>query len=264
MNQPDRKLAAYRRLARRNLPSLLTYKFLNEYGYDKGEVVVKAIVDDICDTIRLYHRGKDELEPGQLIYLTPHKDERGGPGKTMAKTRLVPVVLTIVAQEDIEAVREGAPADRAREMRIRRLSHEAYQQEGVLSQRDVAIVTGYPQCQVSRIVIALRKNGELLPLRGYVCDMGSWPTHKVAIVSLYLQDMLTPDIARRTYHTKESVDRYIRGFERVRILAPKFPREELPLLTGMAQRVIDEYLELIDEHDAQSKKEVRSDASASS
>ena len=37
--------------------------------------------------------------------------------------------------------------------------------------------------------------------------MGKWPRHKVAIIRLYLQGMLTPDIARRTSHTKESVDR---------------------------------------------------------
>jgi len=45
----------YRRLARRNLASLLRYKFIYEYGYDKGEVVVAAIVADICETIRRYY-----------------------------------------------------------------------------------------------------------------------------------------------------------------------------------------------------------------
>jgi transposase len=79
-------------------------------------------------------------------------------------------------------------------------------------------------------------------------DMGSYPTHKAIIVRLYLQGLTTPDIAARTYHSKEAVDRYIRGFERVRLLAAKHPREELPLLTGMAPRVVDQYLELLDEH----------------
>jgi hypothetical protein len=41
-----------RRLRRRTLPSLLRYKFLHEYGYDKGAVVVTAIVDDICRVVR--------------------------------------------------------------------------------------------------------------------------------------------------------------------------------------------------------------------
>jgi Protein of unknown function (DUF1670) len=74
----------------------------------------------------------------------------------------------------------------------------------------------------------LRKRGEILPIRGYVADMGSWPTHKAAIIRLYLDGLTTPEIASRTYHAKESVDRYIEGFERVRLLDAKHPREELP------------------------------------
>jgi hypothetical protein len=65
-----------RRLARRTLPSLLRYKFLHEYGYDKGAVVVAAIVEDICTVVRNYYRRPDDLEPGQLIYLCPAADER--------------------------------------------------------------------------------------------------------------------------------------------------------------------------------------------
>jgi hypothetical protein len=75
--------------------------------------------------------------------------------------------------------------------------------------------------------------------------------------------LLTPDSARRTYHSKEAVDRYIRGFERVRLLASKFAREELPLLTGMSASLVHEYLRLIHDYNAHTK-EVREDAAASS
>jgi hypothetical protein len=60
--------------------------------------------------------------------------------------------------------------------------------------------------------------------------------------------MLTPDIAARTYHSKEAVDRYIRGFERVRLLASKFSKEELPLLTGMSELLVAQYLKLLSDH----------------
>ena len=55
MRGDSRAAVDYRRLARRNLASLLRYKFLHEYGYDKGAVVVAAIVADICETIRRYY-----------------------------------------------------------------------------------------------------------------------------------------------------------------------------------------------------------------
>lgn len=224
--------------------------------------MVKAIVADICNTIRTYYRRKGDLEPGELIYLAPAKGQGPGRGKTIAKTKLVPVKLTIVAQEDIDAIRDGARSAGLRAIRVRRLCREAFEQGGLLSQRDVALVTGYSQNSVSDTAVDLRQRGEFLPLRGYIEDMGSFPTHKAAIVRLYLNGMLTPDIARVTYHSKQAVDRYIRGFERVRLLAPKFSREELPLLTGMSASLVDEYLALIDHHDAL-PKEVIEDAAAS-
>jgi Protein of unknown function (DUF1670) len=82
----DRHLVDARRLSRRSLPSLLRYKFLHEYGYDKGAVVVQAIVDDICAVVRNYYRRDGDLEPGQLIYNAAAKSERAGRGKTIAKT----------------------------------------------------------------------------------------------------------------------------------------------------------------------------------
>ena len=94
----------------------------------------------------------------------------------------------------------------------------------------------------------LRKAGEILPIRGYVADTGSWPTHKAAIVRLYLEGLTTPEVASRTYHSKKSVDRYIEGFERVRLLAAKHPEEELPLLCQMAPSVVAQYLAILDEH----------------
>jgi hypothetical protein len=245
---PGHSLVDARRLQRRTLPSLLRYKFLREYGYDKGAVVVGAIVDDICQVVRSYYTRPGDVEAGQLIYHAPAVTERPGRAKTIAQTKLVAVRLTIVADEDVEAIRAHLPAGQRRDIRVRRLTGEAFAQGGVLSCADVAILTGYSSSAVSRTAIALRRRGEWLPLRGYVADMGSFPTHKAAIIRLYLSGLTTPDIAARTYHTKHAVDRYIRAFERVRLLASKFAREELPLLTGMSERLVAEYLVLLDEH----------------
>jgi DNA-directed RNA polymerase specialized sigma24 family protein len=75
---------------------------------------------------------------------------------------------------------------------------------------------------------ALRGARRVPALRGYLADMGRSPTHKAAIVRLYLQGLTTPDIAARTAHSKQAVDRYLRDFERVRLLAGTYAREELP------------------------------------
>jgi Protein of unknown function (DUF1670) len=193
---------------------------------------VAAIVDDICTVVRHYYTRAGDLEAGQLIYHAPAVTERARRAKTIGHTKLVPVRLTIVADEDVDAIRVQAPAAVRREIRVRRLTHEAYDQGGVLSCADIGILTGYSTSAVSMTAVALRQRGELLPLRGYVVDMGSYPTHKAIIVRLYLQGLTTPAIAARTYHSKEAVDRYLRGFERVRLLAAKHP----PRGTAIAHR----------------------------
>jgi hypothetical protein len=68
------------RLGGRTLPSLLRYKFLHEYGYDKGEVVAAAIVDDICRVVGNYYSRPEHLEPGQLVYHCPSATERARKG----------------------------------------------------------------------------------------------------------------------------------------------------------------------------------------
>ena len=148
--------------------------------------MVKAIVADICATIRAYYRRQGDLEPGELNYLAPAKGQRpAGRRRTIAKTKLVPVRLTIVAQEDIEAVRDiRRPAGR-REVRVRRLCCQAFEQGAVPSQRDVAIVTGYSVSAISMTAVALRKRGDSCRCgatsRTWVC---SRPTRRPSSASI--------------------------------------------------------------------------------
>jgi len=46
----------------------------------------------------------------------------------------------------------------------------------------------------------------------FVHDLGRAITHKRIIIRLYLERYLTPEIARRTKHSDETCDRYIRTF----------------------------------------------------
>jgi len=40
------QLKKFRRINDKSLKHMLVYRFLNHYGYDKGEVTAKAIVED--------------------------------------------------------------------------------------------------------------------------------------------------------------------------------------------------------------------------
>ena len=83
-----------------------------------------------------------------------------------------------------------------------------------------------------------------VPTRGTVC---SWPrraiTHKRIIIRLYLDGYLTPEIARRTKHSEEACDRYIRAFNKVRMLADRnMSVEEIARTLEMSSFTVKEYL----------------------
>ena len=78
-----RSVAMGRRLTERTLSSLLLYKFLHEYGYDKGEVVAGTMDGRrVRGGPRLLRQARGASgEPGQLIYWCPDatviRGERG-------------------------------------------------------------------------------------------------------------------------------------------------------------------------------------------
>jgi hypothetical protein len=65
---------------------------------------------------------------GQVIWLAAHKDERQYYGKTMATTRLLPIKLNLLADEDYQLLAESASMHQRQCQRIRRLFQEAYEQ----------------------------------------------------------------------------------------------------------------------------------------
>ena len=58
MSKPQTRTAInekkFRRINDKSLRQLLIHRFLNDYGYDKGEVTATAIVDDILKTVEAY------------------------------------------------------------------------------------------------------------------------------------------------------------------------------------------------------------------
>jgi hypothetical protein len=123
-------LRKFNRLKGKSLKQVLLYRFLNQYGYDKGEVTAKAIVEDILSLIERYYvysansdgihlsQGQSEFGSIGLVWLAPPIDEFPKRGKTIPQTKMKPVILTFVSPEDIESIKEGF---KSRELRLRRL-----------------------------------------------------------------------------------------------------------------------------------------------
>lgn len=259
MNKPLTKsqiqLKKFRRLNDKSLKQLLIYRFLNQYGYDKGEITAKAIVEDIIQLIENYflisskpENNMQMLNYGELTWMAVPVDEYPQRGKTIAATRMKPVVLSFITDEDVAHIAHGFDSKSLRKKRMKRWVDQAFDQGALLTQLDLAILLGVCDAVVSRYVqeIQAETNG-LLPTRGNIHDLSGAITHKREIITLYLEGYLTPRIAVKTHHSKEAVDRYIRDFNRVKLLWEHdiTDLDKLSQTIRLSKRVVQQYVDLL-------------------
>jgi hypothetical protein len=249
------QLKKSRRLKDKSLKQLLLYRFLNHYGYDKGEVIAQTIIADILKLIERYFlvSSIDEdlhhINYGQLVWMAVAVDEYPQRGKSIAATRIQPVVLSYFTDEDMDHVAHGFDSLSLRKKRLTRWVWEAYDQGALLTQLDLAALLGVCDAVVSKYVNEIQSSGALLPTRGNIHDLSGAITHKREIITLYLQGYLTPEIALKTNHSKEAVDRYIRDYHRVELLW-KHDITDLHQISHMARlskRVVQQYIDLLPE-----------------
>jgi predicted transcriptional regulator len=187
------------------------------------------------------------LRYGQLVWMAVPVDEFPQRGKSIVKTRMKPVILTYLAAEDIETIRHGFTSRQLRINRLVRWCEEAYDQGALLTQLDLAVLLNVCDGVVSDYVNEYqRTSGKILPTRGNIHDLSFAITHKKEIIALYLQGYLTPTIARKTRHSKEAVDRYIRDYESVKIVRQATEDiDQISQITHLSKGVVSQYLDLI-------------------
>jgi|TARA_B100002003_G_C14040721_1_gene501495 hypothetical protein len=268
MTKHEINMKKFRRINNKSLRQHLIHKFLNSYGYDKGQVTAQAIVDDILKTIEHYFVVRKPLEQmaqgktppdefsderylryGQLVWMAVPVDEFPGRGKSIVKTRMKPVILTYLASEDMESIQHGFSSRKLRINRMVRWCEEAYDQGALLTQLDLAVLLNVCDAVVSDYVNEFqRASGRILPTRGNIHDMSGAITHKREIITLYLQGCLTPTIAKKTRHSKDAVDRYIKDYESVKLVRTAIDDiDKISQIIHLSKRVVSQYLDLIPE-----------------
>lgn len=222
-----------------------------EYQFLGGQRVQDLFVADLVELQDQFLVDASRLDAGQVVWWAVDKDDKPKRAQTIEQTRMVPVILTLAATSDVEAILEGSSRAEVRRERIARMLREAYEQGGVLALSDVALLTGTESKSVSMHVRAYQEeHGVVLPYRGTVHDMGRALTHKRIIVGLFLENVPTPEIARRTRHSLEACDRYIKAFKRVRKLYNDgVPPENISPDLEMSPSLVREYVDLVVEHE---------------
>jgi len=220
-----------------------------DYSMISGEKVKELFASDILRLIERRHDYAMKIDSGQVLWLGVNKEEKQNYGKNASNTEIVPVTLTLLAPSDIDMLSSGFTTREVRERRMVRLFKEGYEQGGVLSNNDIALLLNLSPSTVSKQVREyMERTKEVVPTRGTIHDLGRAITHKRIIIRLYLEGHLTPEIARMTKHSEEACDRYIRAFNRVRMLADrKMSAEEIAITLEMSSFLVREYLDIYDE-----------------
>lgn len=189
-------------------------------------------------------RGKNR-QHGQVEAVVAGLEEKSG--KSMDQVRKCTVNLTLDnGKEDTEMLREfGRPS--LRRFILQRITEEAIEQEGILSQEDLS---SYLHCSVRTIkrdIQAIKSRGIEVITRGVFHNIGRGQTHKSLIINLYLNGFTYTEIKRKTHHSISAIKRYLESFSKVLMSIHYGIKQtnEIALVTGLSEYLIDQYRQLI-------------------
>lgn len=195
----------YGPLQQKTLENSLILHLIENYGYSTKPKVAEALIKDLMSIYAASTKDKDSLKTGQILWPAVSIKEKHGNGKTLAKTKTTSVVLSVLTDSDIKDLARGIKPPLALAKRIARIAQEAYSQGGLLTQADIAAIFCISQPKVSQLVRGYQKDtGKVIPLRGFVHDIGRSITHKVKIIEMHTNGFSTKDIARSMSHTPNS------------------------------------------------------------
>ena len=181
---------------------------------------------------------------GRLKYLCASKKAKHG--KPLSEQEMVRVTLTIDGGiEDLEILRiQGVSG--LRQLRILRISEEAYLQGGILTQEDLGRLLQVTSRTIRNDIKSLVEDGMRVHTRGFDHDIGRSISHKSVIVEMHLNGHTYDEIIRRTRHSAHSIKRYVSTFGRMLLLLSHGLRDEKELsrLLNQSEKLTREYLEL--------------------
>lgn len=250
-HQPPHYHSAYTPLQAKTFRAALGQLLAQEFPHLGGPKVRELFVAEVERLVDTFYPPRERLRLGQVLWLAVDKRARPHDKLSMRDTPLVPVVLTIVAPEDIYALAHGKTRTEVSQQVVLRLHGEADAQGGVLAESDTAVLLCYTPGHIGDLIRDYEiRTGEVVPRRGTVHDLGSSVTHKGIIAYKALRERKsTLQVARETAHTCESVDRYLRDLARCYMCLKRLGQtvEQTTFTTGLSLRLVRDYDDLIAE-----------------
>jgi len=247
----------YESISKRDFKTALIRLLETEYKVLGSRKVLVMLADDVEQLHQAYYPLRNRLQTGDVVWQTTKDDgQRPNYGKKTEDYAVQTVILPLIRKEDVERRIYFKKGDRNSNYRHReardielmvRLLKSAKSQGGLLSGAELSVLMNRTLGTVGKYLKAyFEKTGEVLPMKGYVLDQGSNPTHKGIIISLYERGVSPADIVLKTGHTQDAVDRYIKTYDQVLALTQKkHDAISICQITGRSLNTVRQYLRLI-------------------
>jgi len=187
------------------------------------------------------------LKSGQIEYRCLSLYEKSG--KQITEMSKQKVVLTL--KDEIEDITTLCTAGRNiyRQNKIQRISEEAIDQNGILSQEDLGMLLSVSVRTIKRDIHEIKSRGIEVITRGTYHNIGRGQTHKTKIISLYLEGYTYSDIKLKTHHSVGAIKRYLESFGKV-LMCIEYglnDKSEIRSVTNLSEYLIEQYLHILND-----------------
>jgi hypothetical protein len=259
---PDYLAKHYGAQRARSLQSALAQRLGAEFPRLGGPRILELCAQMIMEVIDAHLPPRERLQHGQILWNAIDLGERPRRYRSGAQTRKRAVILTLHDDSDVaDCLRQPRPAHHWAQLRLKRalrMSREAHQQGALLSNVDLSLLLTLADNTLAHLLSAWeQEHGEIIPRRTTLHDVGTGVTHKRLICrKRHLEGKDPSQVARETWHTLESVDRYLGHFDRVRHCRQQgFDAQQTAHLLACTVGLVQEYLRIDDEiNEARSDK----------
>lgn len=245
----DHNAATYSPMTFKSFDGALYAFFAQECPQLGGGRTRQVLVATILGMVDQFYPNTTNLRPGQMPWTTVHKDEKASYGKKIIDTRMTSVVLDLVRPEDVRERVQGKKLREIKKDAVARLFQQAFEQEGCLTNAELAILLKIAPTTVSKYTREWeQEHDRQLPRRGTIHDLGPTLTHKKQIIEkLFLEGKSVEQVCRETDHSPQAVQRYIQAFKQVFVCKRKqLSEEDTAYATKMSVNLVKEYIEIID------------------
>jgi DNA-binding CsgD family transcriptional regulator len=237
-------VTTYGPAAQKTFTGALEAFFSSEFPQLAGDRARRAVVQGIVDMVHRFFPATTNLRQGQTTWISVAKNEVSSYGKSITETRMVPVIVSLLAEDEAQQRRDGTRLRDIKRQAVARVCQEIDAQGGCVTASELAIMFKISPSTVGTYIAQWEaENGALLPRRGTIHDMGPTLTHKKEICRLlFIEGKTVSQVVNLTKHSTRAIDRYITNFRQVFTCKTKgLTVDETAHATKLSKRLVEEY-----------------------